>query len=80
MIPFSRPQAHHHDVLTQLVEEHMVELYHITAVETYHKAFLKLEASTQQICSCIHTGPSHSEVPTVNVIGLVAGSMTVHVG
>ena len=48
----------------------MVELYHTTAVATYNKAFLKLEASTQQICIFIPTGPSRSEVPTVNVIGL----------
>ena len=48
----------------------MVELYHIAAVETCHKAFLKLEASTQQICNFISTGPSLSDVPTVNVIGL----------
>ena len=56
--------------MTQLVQEHMGELYHVTAVETYHKAFLKLEASIQQICSLISTGLSRSEVPTVNVIGL----------
>lgn len=56
--------------MTQLVDEHMAELYRITAAETYHKAFLKLESSTQQICNFIPTGPSRSEVPTVNVIGL----------
>ena len=48
----------------------MAELYRIAAVETYHKAFLKLEVSTRQICNFIPTGPSRSEVPTVNVIGL----------
>ena len=48
----------------------MAELYHINAVETYHKAFLKLEASTRQICNFIPTGPSRSEAPTVHVIGL----------
>ena len=48
----------------------MAELHHITASETYHKGLLKLEASTQQICNFISTGPSLSDVPTVNVIGL----------
>ena len=56
--------------MTQLVNEHMGELYRITSAETYHKAFLKLETATQQICSFIPTGPPRSEVPTLNVIGL----------
>ena len=49
----------------------MVVLYHTIAVEDCHEDFLKLEASTQQICSFIPTGPSRSEVHTVNAIGLV---------
>ena len=48
----------------------MAELYHITAPETYHKACLKLDASTQQICNFIPTVPSRSEILAVNVIGL----------
>ena len=54
----------------KFVQVHMAELYHIIAAETYHKAFLKLEAPTQPICKFISTDPSRSDVPTANVIGL----------